>query len=75
MKSDRSATQPERSVPALVIRIGGFRMTLERVPARLLTVLMTCRVPRSGHGFLPDDRSRKMRSSSRIGIAADSELR
>lgn len=28
--------------PALDIRIGGFRMTLERIPARLLTALVTC---------------------------------
>lgn len=32
----------ERTAPALDIRIGGFRMTLQRVPVRLLTALITC---------------------------------
>lgn len=28
--------------PALDIRIGGFRMTFQRIPARLLAALGTC---------------------------------
>ena len=34
--------ETDRSTPALDIRIGGFRMTLQRVPVRLLTALVTC---------------------------------
>jgi hypothetical protein len=31
-----------QNTPALDIRIGGFRMTLERIPVRLLTALVAC---------------------------------
>ncbi|MGA5204114.1 MULTISPECIES: hypothetical protein [Streptomyces] len=41
MKSDRTEEKHEQA-PALDIRIGGFRMTVQRMPVRLLTVLMTC---------------------------------
>ncbi|MGW7468977.1 hypothetical protein ACWGJT_31010 [Streptomyces xantholiticus] len=40
--SDRSALELDRSMPALDIRIGGFRMTIQRVPVRLLAFLATC---------------------------------
>uniref|UniRef100_UPI0031CDE4E4 hypothetical protein n=1 Tax=Streptomyces hawaiiensis TaxID=67305 RepID=UPI0031CDE4E4 len=41
MKSDRAEEMHEQA-PALDIRVGGFRMTVQRMPVRLLTVLMTC---------------------------------
>jgi hypothetical protein len=42
MPSDRSVPENHDSAPALDTRIGGFRMTFQRIPVRLLTVLMTC---------------------------------
>ena len=45
--SDRNASEVDRCMPALDIRIGGFRMTVQRVPVRLLTFLATC----SGSAF------------------------
>ena len=33
--------QSNHSAPVLDIRIGGFRMTLQQVPVRLLTALVT----------------------------------
>lgn len=34
--------EPDHGSPVLDIRIGGFRMTVQRVPVRLLTALVTC---------------------------------
>lgn len=44
MKSDRSTLENRDKAPALEIRIGGFRMTVQHVPVRLLTVVMNCGV-------------------------------
>ncbi|GGV83600.1 hypothetical protein GCM10010228_59980 [Streptomyces massasporeus] len=41
MKSDRT-DEKHQQAPALDIRIGGFRMTVQSMPVRLLTILMTC---------------------------------
>ncbi|MGY0061337.1 hypothetical protein ACWY4P_33170 [Streptomyces sp. LZ34] len=40
--SNRNAAQVDRGMPALDIRVGGFRMTIQRVPVRLLMLLATC---------------------------------
>ncbi|WP_157855860.1 hypothetical protein [Streptomyces aureocirculatus] len=32
----------DHSIPALDIRIGGFRMTLQRIPLRFLAAVGTC---------------------------------
>lgn len=34
--------EPEQNAPVLDVRVGGFRMTVQRVPVRLLTALITC---------------------------------
>lgn len=34
--------ESDRDTSALDVRIGGFRMTLQRVPVRLITALVTC---------------------------------
>lgn len=32
----------DQEMPALDIRVGGFRLTMQRIPVRLLTALVTC---------------------------------